>query len=279
VDSAQCPALVQKPLPTLPNDFTVFVEVSFEESNITWNLVEYYDYYNNRVRMDFYRWGHTYSVISYFNQLSQVNITDNSLCQTNKTSPTDRRLNSTQQLDAPDFDSFITNFENLTFVYTGTREARGILCDVWSSYYVGPWLRYQTVQASVDWYFSVVGWATRASQASVPVAQIPILIELTGSIVGNGSSSPFTHEIAYSNLIVGPPDPSLFITCSNINNAQQSSASLSNGAVAAAVIFSFVGGGIIVLFAIWAYRQYNGYTKANKDDDKKKLTETNIEVR
>jgi len=251
-----------------------------KKTSVTINFVEYYDYTNNRIRLDRVIRGTSTTDMYFLDKGTIHSITNGSSCAVRPIPAGFLNYdNGTKHLDGPDFDLFVSNFHALQFFYTGVREHRGIICDVWSAFYTGsyytPALTFNDSKLWIDFYFTTSTWQNLNPLSNFN--QIPVRIEMFGSLYGGGFGNntlrwrDIEHDFNYFDFVVGVPDPSNFYTCDVFNQRKNSSSnSNSNGVtvcptcptcsnpnVAAIGTASFFGGVVfmIIVFIFYQMRQ------------------------
>lgn len=198
-------AFAQPSLPELPDQFTANIEFNSFDLQSTYWRHEYYDYINNKLRVDFYTEDSTVSEIFDLNTDTMYKIENWDTCTVTHFNATDlpRFVNGTshhlQKLS--DLWGFGSQF---TETYTGVQTARGILCDTWRSQVDHVLEDGSRWEYTLDWYFSVPEW--KIYEGDHPEHRVPIQSVINGTHTHtNGTVTPINGVWEITFFEIGEP--------------------------------------------------------------------------
>jgi hypothetical protein len=185
---------------------------------------EFYDYDNNRIRLENHRHGH--SIVQIYNNGTMYRIQDNKKCEAsivNNASRHGAHFVDRQTGHLRRTDQMFSISDRDAFVYQGEKQVRGIWCDHWIAqenqtiHMHGSTIR---MQFSIDWYFGVDSWLYRGENG---VHTLPVRAYVRGTdynITGGQvpvEGNSFEHMYDYTQFLPGTPDPALFQVPREIN--------------------------------------------------------------
>ncbi|XP_048758881.2 uncharacterized protein LOC125668617 isoform X1 [Ostrea edulis] len=186
-------------LPQLPSTFQTRIELNLIDKNTTVDLVEYYDYDGNRVRIDTLKNSIEGSNIYSFDT-NEIFYVTNGFCRVGSINSSmglalfgEMRDDGTMHVRDS---SFAFKFgSSYSEVYIGQDSVRGIVVDHWKS--CMKWAQSNRTY-TVDYYFSAEGvWNTSSGFVSVPVR---------AEVTGPGYSGPMHHVYDYYSFSPSLPD-------------------------------------------------------------------------
>lgn len=197
-------SLADPSLPTLPDQFDTWVTCNIVNKNYSVVVHEIFDGPNNRALLSRWHGGnqgdpeHGMVRSMYFFDIGEFFHVNSTSCVGG-------------QLDSVPFGPFahahrtptskeLFNFaqDGQTEMYMGTETVQGVPCNHWRSIISFP----NASSMTLDYYFSVPGWATPESNSS----EVPVLLHLTGSRASRfepGGVYTFDHYYSYSHFRVG----------------------------------------------------------------------------
>jgi hypothetical protein len=196
--------LAQPPIP--PNAFSATVELTKVEVNTTVSFQIYYDYINQRARIDNYGSNDTTQYEVFYTDIGIHFTYDPTIPQCNVQPIGNDEvgfiINSNYTLRTP---AQIFSYD-LTYNYTwsGVQFARGILCDVWTRTWQFTTASGTLTNYTMDYYFTVPNWNLPDFNAGT---QIPVRYHIYRSTWDNttGTQTSTNHYIELSNFAVGSP--------------------------------------------------------------------------
>nr|XP_022315495.1 uncharacterized protein LOC111119542 [Crassostrea virginica] len=194
-------------LPQIPSQFQTRIELNIVDKNTTVDVLQYFDYDGNHVRIDTLKSAVQGSIIYSFDT-DEIFYVTNGFCRVgsiNSSMPMSlfgemRDDGRWHVLDS----SYALKFgKSYNEMYIGQESIRGIYVNHWQSSYNWPGSNYNY---TIDYYFSAAGvWNTSSSFVSVPVR---------AEVMGPGQSGPIHHVYDFFNFVPSLPDDvtSLFET-------------------------------------------------------------------
>lgn len=184
-----------RPFPTnLPTRFTTEVEANILHRGYTLQIKEYYDFFNDRVRIDTLRNGTRYVVIhDYRGQITYNTNVNERTCQAGNASASRvnpfrllGNLGGAHLISVSDFFQIGRQYHDR---YRGTAMIRGILCDHYQGEIVtvtpsGIYSNY-----TMQWYFARrENWTMPVGSHTLPGTAIPVRLDMVG--ISNGTRGP-----------------------------------------------------------------------------------------
>lgn len=232
-------------LPDLPRAFSVMVESNFLEDNSTAYTFGYYDYHNNRFRIEQHT--QTSAVVIIFLREQRISyrlVVGTTDCTTTK------NVDSVDIIDGEFF--FFATQDVKNYVYQGKNNSRGINTDAWSGTYTGPDPSKPNLTSSFTlWYqFAVSEWRMiTGSNAAGTQYRTPVKATLEGnSTLPDGTVVPLSRQYNFMDFFYGNFTDTLFdkpYACSKGETYTKSEAFTAGG------IAGVVVAGVIILAAIF----------------------------
>eukprot|EP01114_Cavostelium_apophysatum_P005377 TRINITY_DN1629_c0_g1_i1.p1 TRINITY_DN1629_c0_g1~~TRINITY_DN1629_c0_g1_i1.p1 ORF type:complete len:833 (-),score=171.02 TRINITY_DN1629_c0_g1_i1:58-2556(-) len=199
-------------LPTLPQSFTVSIEINHIDANRTTRVDEYFDYENQRIRADYYSGErHEVTVWDLKERLVHSLHNFNNCTVRNLTEAEEHSfLNGTHLVGASTILHFGSQYEE---TYQGERRARGILCEHWLSEEIPD--EYNNGSYTIDYFFSDPAWLIAEagnfwSETAQMNYRVPIQAVINGTSMEDGNLTSYTTVIEFLFFDEGTPDPGAF---------------------------------------------------------------------
>lgn len=202
-------------LPTLPNQFSVEIEANIVHRKLTRHVTEYYDYINNRGRIESYSGNDSNVTFVNYDTMEVSHImttTGGKSCFAAPLSSNSSRFARFlfgAQLTANGTAAHITTAsqflrfgEQFNETYIGVEIVRGIPCHRWQSCNISEG---SPTNYTVDYYFTMANWSGEPSM-------IPVQVVVNGTRPDNSTAT--IHQVynvySFINFRVYPADDDLF---------------------------------------------------------------------
>lgn len=192
--------------PSLPDSFSAEIEANILEKNYSLIVREYYDYDNNRYRIENHNSQYSHIELCDFNSQHhyEVNVTASNEFNC-KVSPSTTCRMGPRSKHIKKASDFLKGSNDTDYYYTGEAVERGIRCDTWEATVMfnmstfpsrGPGPRPDYLEYTLLWYFAKPSWSImKESNHSVPIS----LHMEGGEYLNTGTlMKPFNH---YYNFI------------------------------------------------------------------------------
>lgn len=216
----------QPPFPAnLPSQFASEIEANILNRGYTLQVTEYYDFPNDRSRIDTIRNGTRHVVIHDFsNQIVYNANLDRQTCRASRTTDAGfnpfRVINGNGEAHLIGISDFFNLGKRYHDRYIGTAMVRGILCDQYMGFYTntsdGVFVNY-----TMQWYFAKRENWTMPMGSVMPDTAIPVRLDLVGITNRTGGPPPgvprppgfnvtntgprtFHHVYDFVNFRIGP---------------------------------------------------------------------------
>jgi len=229
------------PFPQLPRSFSVMSETNYLETNSSVYSFGYYDYVNNRFRIE----EHTQDAATVLIILPAEKVSYRLVVGT--TNCTSNNYASDVSSLAGEFFVFVQNLAS-NFSYAGYSNARGIYTQIWNVSYAGPdpTIRGAFLTFNMTYHFSVPDWNIRAGGSDE--YRIPIKAQMDGTSKVNGTDIPISRQYHFMDFFYGTFDPSLFsmpYACMPKETPYSKSQAITAGGVVGVVV-----AGVIIVAAV-----------------------------